>query len=393
MNNILKLKHLNLICLFLFVFFVVISYSWIPIIVFSFPLLMVLQFNLSKLKILNFVFVLYILLIAMILITLDKQTVYIEWARNLIFIPLIIVSYFIGNLLAENNYYTKKIFLMFLFSSAFLVFYTFLFVIPFDLPLFLSERRGYSAREFLLFGRFYEFSLGVTHLNMYINFVFSLLLVSLIFRKKMYFYVLIGIFVVLALLTQSRSPILFLFIISMIFILYQYQISKQKFNFLVAGVFVFVLMIVLVGTLFYIKSGGSDSRFTAEGMSDMSRLIFYAKGLEHLTLEPWGNSLLYTDERMPLLNYHNTFLALGNRMGMVSLICFVTLFCVLIVRVRGITDSKVRTSLYILAYFCFHNFMIEDVIKFDGFVILLFFILVPYVRRYYFIQEGFKINE
>jgi len=328
----------------------------------------------------------------MIFITLNKQVIYIEWARNLLFIPLIITSYFVGNLLAENDSYTKKIFSFFLFSSMFLVLYTFIFIIPFDLALFLSERRGYYAREFLIFGRLYEFSLGVTHLNMYINLVFSLLLVSIIFTKKVYLYGFIVFFVILALLTQSRSPVLFLFIILMIFIFYQYQISKQQTYFLMSGIFVLTIMVILFGVLFYVKSSAGDSRFTIEGMSDMSRLIFYAKGIEHLSLEPWGNSLLYTDERMPLLNYHNTFLAIGNRMGLVSLTIFVILFGILIVRIKGVIDIKIRASLYILTYFCFHNFMIEDVIKFDSFVILLFFIIVPYVRRYYFIQKGFRCN-
>jgi len=389
---VLKIKHLKVMFLFLFVFFVVISYSWIPILIFSVPLLIILQFNLSKLKILNSVFILYFLLIVMIFITLNKQVIYIEWARNLLFIPLIITSYFVGNLLAENDSYTKKIFSFFLFSSMFLVLYTFIFIIPFDLALFLSERRGYYAREFLIFGRLYEFSLGVTHLNMYINLVFSLLLVSIIFTKKVYLYGFIVFFVILALLTQSRSPVLFLFIILMIFIFYQYQISKQQTYFLMSGIFVLTIMVILFGVLFYVKSSAGDSRFTIEGMSDMSRLIFYAKGIEHLSLEPWGNSLLYTDERMPLLNYHNTFLAIGNRMGLVSLTIFVILFGILIVRIKGVIDIKIRASLYILTYFCFHNFMIEDVIKFDSFVILLFFIIVPYVRRYYFIQKGFRCN-
>ena len=262
------------------------------------------------------------------------------------------------------------------------------FVIPFDLPLFIGERRGYSAREFLLFGRVYEFSLGVTHLNMYINLIFSLLLVCLIFNRKLYLYGVIVFFVILALATQSRSPVLFLFIISTIFVHYRYQISNQKRLFLTTFLFVSFIIVVVLGILFYIKSGASDSRFSVEGMSDMSRLIFYAKGIEHLSLEPWGNSLLYTDVGMPLLNYHNTFLAIGNRMGLVSLICFISLFFVLIFRIKGIREIKTRTSLYVLAYFCFHNFMIEDVVKFDSFVILLFFIIVPYVRRYNLIHKG-----
>jgi len=391
-NSNLKIKHLKLFLLFLFIFFVVTSYSWIPIVVFSIPLLALLQFNLVSLKILNVVFIIYIILIAMIMLTLNKQIVYIEYARNLLFIPLIISSYFIGNQLAENYMYLKKVFYMFLFSACFLVLYTFIFVIPLDIPLFVGERRGYSAREFLFFGRYYDFSLGVTHLNMYINLVFSLLFVCIIYTKRNYLFFVMAFFVILALLTQSRSPILFLMIISTIFLIYKFKISNNKGTFLTICLILFSCLAVLAAGLVILKVGASSSRFSAEGMSDLSRFIFYAKGIEHLILEPWGNSLLYTDEKMPLLNYHNTFLAIGNRMGVVSMICFLVLFLILIFRINKLKEIKFKASLYILSYFCFHNFMIEDVIKFDSFVVLLFFILVPFVRRYYFIEKRLRLN-
>ena len=322
----------------------------------------------------------------MVFVTLPNQIIYIEWARNLLFIPLLVASYFLGNTLADKPYYLIKVYHMFLFSSVFLVLYTFIFVIPFDLALFFSERRGYAAREFLLFGRYYEFSLGVTHLNMYINLVFTLLLIKLVFKQSLIVYLSFLFFIFLAVLTQSRSPLLFLFILSLIFVSYKFKISKRKDEFIVAFTFFTIALALFIIPLIVLKSGG-DSRFSSEGMSDMSRLLFYAKGFEHLMAEPWGNSLLYTDETMPLLNYHNTFLALGNRMGVVSLICFLALFCVVLYRIKGISNTQVRTSFYIITYFCFHNFMVEDVIKFDNFVIFVFLIIVPFIRRYYFIHK------
>ena len=391
MNFFLKYKHIILVFMFLLVFPVVISYSWMPVL-FSIPLLILLQFNLFKLKIINIVFAIYALIILMILVTINNQIIYIEWARNLLFIPLIVVSYFIGNLLAENDYYVRKTFLFFLFSAIFLVLYTFIFIVPLDLSLFFGERRGYIAQEFLLFGRKYEFSMGVTHLNMYINLVIGFLFVCLVFEKKRYLNLTIGFFLVLSLLTQSRSPVLFFLIVSFIYMRYKFQESSQKLPLIVISVFLLVLLASFIMMIMNLNTDGNQTRFTFSGFSDISRLLFFIKGIEHMILEPWGNSLLYSDERMPLLNYHNTFIAIGNRMGLVSFFALISLFFILVYRVRGVKNKEMKTAFYIITYFCFHNFMIEDVIKFDGFIIFIFLIFVPYVRRYYFIQERNELN-
>jgi hypothetical protein len=241
MNFSLKYKHIILVFMFLLVFPVVISYSWLPVLL-SIPILILLQFKLFKLKIINIVFAIYALIVSMILVTINNQVIYIEWARNLLFIPMIVVSYFMGNLLAENNYYSKKTFMFFLFSAIFLVLYTFIFIVPLDSSLFFGERRGYIAQEFLMFGRTYDFSMGVTHLNMYINLVIGFLFVCLLFEKKLYLYLAIGFFLVLSLLTQSRSPVLFFLIVSFIYMRYKFQGNNQKLSLIVISIFLSVFL-------------------------------------------------------------------------------------------------------------------------------------------------------
>ena len=386
MNFSLKYKHIILVFMFLLVFPVVISYSWLPVLL-SIPILILLQFKLFKLKIINIVFAIYALIVSMILVTINNQVIYIEWARNLLFIPMIVVSYFMGNLLAENNYYSKKTFMFFLFSAIFLVLYTFIFIVPLDSSLFFGERRGYIAQEFLMFGRTYDFSMGVTHLNMYINLVIGFLFVCLLFEKKLYLYLAIGFFLVLSLLTQSRSPVLFFLIVSFIYMRYKFQGNNQKLSLIVISIFLSVFLASFIMLIMSLYSDVNQTRFTFSGFSDLSRVLFFIKGVEHMILEPWGNSLLYSDVRMPLLNYHNTFIAIGNRMGLVSFFALISLFFILVYRVRGVKNKEMKTAFYIITYFCFHNFMIEDVIKFDSFIIFTFLIFVPYVRRYYFIQE------
>ena len=74
---------------------------------------------------------------------------------------------------------------------------------------------------------------------------------------------------------------------------------------------------------------------TSERLLDISRLIFFLKGYEHMLLEPWGNSLLYID-KMPMLNYHNTFLALGNKIGFWFFIFLILSFILSIIYIRKI---------------------------------------------------------
>lgn len=343
-----------------------------------------------RIKVLNYLFFTYVILIVLIVYTLPQQALYIEWARNILFIPLIMVSYILGDWVARNDNQLKPIAMCFFISSMIVVLYTFLIAAPSDLALFLGERRGYMAREYLLFGRFFEFSLGVTHLNLYINFCVVIIVATMINLgiRKIYVFTLLSL-VALGLLTQSRSPALFTIIILCGYLIYQFAIKKDKTTYLFILLFLFLSIALIVSPVFLFYDVFSSSRFSAEGMADVSRLLFFAKGWEHMILEPWGNSLLYTDHKMPLLNYHNTFLSIGNRIAFCAFFIFLFLFVLSFIHIKKIRDIKLKSTLFLLLYFCFHNFMVEDVIKFDAFVLFVFLVLATYVRRVSYIDKRF----
>ena len=80
--------------------------------------------------------------------------------------------------------------------------------VPKDFNLFFGDRRGFHAREYLFFGREYPFSLGVTHLNIYINFIFTYLFIYLVNYKKSKKIILFFIvFISIALLTEGSNRI------------------------------------------------------------------------------------------------------------------------------------------------------------------------------------------
>ncbi|WP_152619157.1 hypothetical protein [Shewanella sp. cp20] len=383
-------SKLELLAFQLFIFVTVLSYSWTPIAVFSIPILLMVSFTVVRIKTLNYLFFTYIVLISLILYTLPHQILYVEWARNILFIPLVMVAYILGDWLVRNSHQLKPIVICFFISSMIVVLYTFLVAVPSDLALFLGERRGYMAREYLFFGRFFDFSLGVTHLNLYINFCVVIIVATMINvgTKKLYILALL-FFIILGLLTQSRSPALFALIILCGYLIYQFSITKQKATYLIILTFLLFATALIVSPMFLFSDIFSSSRFSAEGMADVSRLLFFAKGWEHMTLEPWGNSLLYTDPKMPLLNYHNTFLSIGNRIAFGAFFIFLTLFLMSFISIYKIKNRKLKSILFLLLYFCFHNFMIEDVIKFDAFVLFVFLVLATYVRRVSYIEKRF----
>lgn len=385
----MKASNLELLAFQFFISVVVLSYSWTPIAFFCVPIFLIVSFSVLKLRVLNYVFFLYIVLIALIFYTLSKQNLYIEWARNLLFVPLIIISYILGEWLTLHNDKLRFVVSCFFVSSLTVVLYTFLISVPSDIALFIGDRRGYMAREYLLFGRFYDFSLGVTHLNLYINFCVVIIFVAIINYGVRLRYILgLLCLTMLGIFTQSRSPLLFFIIICCFYFLYSFKCSRDKMQYLIVLFFsLLCLSIVTIPLSLFSDILMSSNRLSSDGVTDLSRFIFFAKGWEHMTLQPWGNSLLYTDATMPLLNYHNTFLSIGNRIAYLAFYIFILLFISCYFYINRICDAKLRFSLLLLLYYCLHNFMIEDVVKFDAFVLFVFLILVSYVRRIVFFRK------
>jgi hypothetical protein len=365
-----KLKEQLLILLFTFS---TISFSWNPFVILI-PLLLMLSF----LKLFYIKFSLnYVLLISMIYLVLKSfstQIFYIESIRNIMIACLIPIMYLCFYNI-EYNYFLKLLKSVF-FASIVVVLFIVLIEVPKDFNLFFGDRRGFHAREYLFFGREYPFSLGVTHLNIYINFIFTYLFIYLVNYKKSRKIILFFIvFISIALLTNSRSPILFLIIISFIFRKYSGQINERSVLKKVMITLV-VFLISLIGLFNYNYLLNLIN--TSERLLDISRLIFFLKGYKHMLLEPWGNSLLYID-KMPMLNYHNTFLALGNKIGFWFFVFLILSFILSIIYIRKIKKINIRYTFYMLLYFCFHNYMLEDVVKFDYFVMLIQFSILPFL--------------
>lgn len=380
MNNINIIYNKTLfIVTSLLIILSTITFSWIPLIGIL-PILLILNFfkilYVSP-KILPYLVI--ILLFSFILYTLNHQTIYIEWVRNIL-IAFLIPSVYLSFTDIKWEQIYKYLLIMF-YSSFFVVLFIVLILVPQDFELFFGERRGFIASEFLIFGREYPFSLGVTHLNVYVTFIMTFLMIQIIhhykYMQKIYVIFFLTLIVLISLSTQSRSPILFLMIIFLIYRQYIFSLRKNKFTYFIIRVFIlstFVSVVILIGSVYY------DAISNSERLNDMSRFIFYIKGWEHMLDEPFGNSLLYTDPLMPLLNYHNTFLAFGNRIGLYFFIFLIGYFIYLFIEISLIKDNNMRYTVYLILYFVFHNFMIEDIIKFDYFVLILIIALYPITK-------------
>lgn len=366
-----KLKEQLLILLFILS---TISFSWSPFVILL-PLLLILSFlKLFYIKF-SFNYVLLLFMIYLVVKSLTTQIFYIESIRNIMIACLIPVMYLCFYNI-EYNYFLRLLKSVF-FASIVVVLFIILIEVPKDFNLFFGDRRGFHAREYLFFGRVYPFSLGVTHLNIYINFIFTYLFIYLVnYKKSRKIILLFSLFLFIALLTNSRSPILFFIIIRFIFRKYFGQVNKRSV-FKKVMIYVLFFLILLIGLFNYNYLLNLVN--TSERLMDASRLIFFIKGFEHMLKEPWGNSLLYIDPKIALLNYHNTFLALGNKIGLWFFVFLIISFIVSIIYIRKIKKVKIRYTFYMVLYFCFHNYMLEDVVKFDFFVMLIQFSILPFL--------------
>jgi hypothetical protein len=359
-----------------FLLFIVatLSFSWNPLVIILPVLFFVSIIKIFYLKLSIKYFFLFFCSY-LIIRHLSSQTIYIEWVRNILIAFLIPISYFV---FYDFSYikYQKLLRLVFV-SCVVVVLYIVIIEVPKNFGLFFGERRGFYANEYLFFGRKFPFSLGVTHLNIYINYIFTFLFIGLINNgRKRKMVGLIVLFMLIAIATDSRSPILYLLI--MLYFYKRFNSKSLKTDIRKKVKYVFIILatcLIVVFSFDYIINLINNS----ERLIDFSRLIFYAKGFEHMFAEPWGNSLLYTDVTMPLLNYHNTFLALGNRIGLWFFVVIILSFAISLYYVIRIQNVKIRFTFIILLYFCFHNYMVEDIIKFDFFVLLIQFSILPFL--------------
>lgn len=369
-SHSISVKSVNQFVLSLLFFTGTISFSWNPVAILTPLFLFIIILNIFVLKY-SHVYIIIFVLSYQIFVTRFSQIMYIEYVRNIII--ALLIPFFYTSLNKFDTQLFLKLLKVVYYGSLFVVLYILFFEVPFNLELFFGERRGFYAREYLFFGRIFPFSLGVTHLNLYLNFILTYVYIKelMLKRKNMVLYI---TFFLLVIISRSRSPIVFLAVIHFIYSFYLLRkgvLSKRKY----IKIFITFLCLMLAGIVLY---NAFDLEFLSMSrLLDSSRLIFYAKGFSHMLTEPWGNSMLYLDPTMPLLNYHNTFLSLGNKIGIWFFLLLLMTYIVGIYKTARIKNLEIRFTLYILQYFTFHNFMIEDVVKFDYFVLLIHLMIMP----------------
>ena len=83
-------------------------------------------------------------------------------------------------------------------------------------------------------------------------------------------------------------------------------------------------------------NAGNYRLFTA-AVTDLSRISYFLLGIEHLIAKPFGNVLIYTADT-DLQNYHNTFLTIANRNGIIA--CSLFIAVVLFSFIKSIAHLK-----------------------------------------------------
>lgn len=379
----LHVKHLHYILSILFLFIASSQYSWLPNFILL-PLLLLFSSIYIIIKKINLFSIFFLSLsIFLLYISSHTQTQHSEYLRNILLMLFFPVSYYIFRIHATNSKKFINLLTYIFLGSNIVVFYVFFISMPQDPSEFFGERRGYHAMMHLFFGEPIEGTIGVTHLNIYIMFILTYIMMLFVLdltKYKIYWKAYFVFIFLLMLLTQSRSPIVYL-VITFVILLFHYDIFKKyKISSL------FLLTIVLIAGYYTYEANIVQN---SERIGDVSRLFFWGKGIEHLMEEPWGNSLIYTDTEMLLQNYHNTFLGLGNRASLAFLILLI-LYAITIYRnISLIVDIKQKTSLHLLMYFIIHNFMIENILLMEYFVLIIFIGVLPYTTNLIRIQ-GYK---
>ena len=118
------------------------------------------------------------------------------------------VFYLIGTKNSSSEKYFKILTLIF-YCCAFVAFYYYLVILIRGDNSLIDERRYYQAREFLFFGREYDFQFGITHLNFYTSYCLLYSIIRALLLKQRSWYLVVLVFLTLSFLSESRGPVLF----------------------------------------------------------------------------------------------------------------------------------------------------------------------------------------
>lgn len=312
-----------------------------------------------------------------------------ETFRFIALVALFMVFYLIGTKNSSSEKYFKILTLIF-YCCAFVAFYYYLVILIRGDNSLIDERRYYQAREFLFFGREYDFQFGITHLNFYTSYCLLYSIIRALLLKQRSWYLVVLVFLTLSFLSESRGPVLFSVIVflSIWACLRIHRYKSFKIPFLLF--FSIVALLTIYAPVFWeiLKEQGNagNYRLFTAAVTDLSRISYFLLGIEHLIAKPFGNVLIYTADT-DLQNYHNTFLTIANRNGIIACSLFIAIvlfsFAKSIAHLKDNSPTFLSITPILIFLYCLFFFNIDDVMRFDRLVYLLLAFQIGVGERLY----------
>ena len=312
-----------------------------------------------------------------------------ETFRFIALVALFMVFYLIGTKNSSSEKYFKILTLIF-YCCAFVAFYYYLAILIRGDNSLIDERRYYQAREFLFFGREYDFQFGITHLNFYTSYCLLYSIIRALLLKQKSWYLVVLVFLTLSFLSESRGPVLFSVIVflSIWACLRIHRYKSFKIPFLLF--FSIVALLTIYAPVFWeiLKEQGNagNYRLFTAAVTDLSRISYFLLGIEHLIAKPFGNVLIYTADT-DLQNYHNTFLTIANRNGIIACSLFIVIvlfsFAKSIAHLKDNSPTFLSITPILIFLYCLFFFNIDDVMRFDRLVYLLLAFQIGVGERLY----------
>tara|TARA_B100001989_G_C24539097_1_gene466433 strand:+ start:1042 stop:2217 length:1176 start_codon:yes stop_codon:yes gene_type:complete len=312
-----------------------------------------------------------------------------ETFRFIALVALFMVFYLIGTKNSSSEKYFKILTLIF-YCCAFVAFYYYLVILIRGDNSLIDERRYYQAREFLFFGREYDFQFGITHLNFYTSYCLLYSIIRALLLKQKSWYLVVLVFLTFSFLSESRGPVLFSVIVflSIWACLRIHRYKSFKIPFLLF--FSIVALLTIYAPVFWeiLKEQGNagNYRLFTAAVTDLSRISYFLLGIEHLIAKPFGNVLIYTADT-DLQNYHNTFLTIANRNGIIACSLFIVIvlfsFAKSIAHLKDNSPTFLSITPILIFLYCLFFFNIDDVMRFDRLVYLLLAFQIGVGERLY----------
>ncbi len=300
-----------------------------------------------------------------------------ESIRFLLLSSFFLVFFYVGTQCSSPKKYFFILTVIF-YSCTFVVLYYHFSMYVIDGFVMEEGRKGYFAREYLLVGKKYEYTFGVTHLNIYTAYCILYSLIRATINNNKNWFIPLILFSVVALLSESRGPVLFALLSYLTVWMSTHVYKKHSYKYFFVILTLLIILVSIGAPIVWqvLKETGHNgsNRILTAAATDISRLIYFQMGIEHFISKPFGNVLIYTADSV-LQNYHNTFLTIANRNGIVAFLAFILAFVITIKRTATLLKanlSKLVSLGPILIYlYCLLFMNIEDVLRFDRFIYFL----------------------